>query len=142
MQSPSYARRSVALGEIVTVGLPFCVFKLITGLLAVDTAIAPVGYALLALGAVDAVLNVANLGALLVAKRRTGAVCVAELALRGELGLAVDMFLAFSLVAIVIGGGLIARVPAWALSIWNIAVVLNVIGAGAGRLLGALRVRG
>ena len=56
-----------------------------------------------------------------------------------ELGLAVDVFLSFALVAIVIAFGLLLRVPAWALPIWNLAVVLNVLGAGAGRLFVALR---
>lgn len=120
-------------------GLPFCVFKLLTGWILVDP-VAPLGYALLALGAVDAVLNMVNLVALLAAQRRAGPVCVAELAFR-DLGLAVDVFVSFGLVAIVIGAGWLSRAPAWAVPLWNIAVVLNVLGAGTGRLLGAIRSR-
>ncbi|MBX3155328.1 MAG: hypothetical protein KF773_04980 [Deltaproteobacteria bacterium] len=125
--------------EILTVGIPFCVFKLVTGLIAIESPFAVLGYVLVALGALDLALNAGNLVALLVAHRRIGAVCTAELALRGELGLAVDVFVSFGLVAIVVGFGLIARMPAWALPIWNLAVVLNVLGAGGGRLLASVR---
>jgi hypothetical protein len=126
--------------EILTVGLPFCVFKLLTGAIALSTpSLAPLGYALLALGVVDGALNVVNLVALLVARRRVSGLCLADVALGGELGLAVDVFLSFGLVAIVIGFGLLLRIPPWALPIWNIAVVLNVLGAGIGRLFTALR---
>ncbi len=130
--------------EILTVGIPFCVFKLLTGVIAVRSAsLAPIGYALLALGSVDLLLNVANLLSLLVTHKRIGAVCLSDVLLRrfgdSELGLAVDVFISFGLVAIVIGFGLLLRVPTWALPIWNLAVVLNVLGAGVGRLFVALR---
>jgi hypothetical protein len=130
--------------EILTVGIPFCVFKLLTGVIALRSpALAPAGYALLALGSVDLLMNVANLIALLVTRKRLGAVCLSEVVLRrfgdSELGLAVDVFLSFGLVAIVVGFGLLLRVPDWALPIWNLAVVLNVLGAGVGRLFAALR---
>ncbi|HEX7701504.1 MAG TPA: hypothetical protein VF403_12295 [Kofleriaceae bacterium] len=127
--------------EILTVGLPFCAFKLVTGLIALDTAFAPLGYALLALGTVDLVFNALNLVALVAAHRRLTGACLAELVLRGrhDLALALDVFLSFSLVAAVVGLGLIVRIPAWAMPIWNFAVVLNVLGAGIGRLFSAVR---
>lgn len=117
--------------EILTVGMPFAAFKLLTGLIAG----APAGYALIALGAIDAVLNLINLLSLVAVHRRTAPVCVLGLVLRGDLGLAADVFVSFALVAIVVGAGLLGRLPAWALPVWNIAVVLNVLGAGAGRLV-------
>jgi hypothetical protein len=133
--------------EVITVGLPFCVFKLLTGLIALGMpGLAPLGYALLALGALDTALNLINLLALLTVHRRLSAVCVTDVVvrrLRGssdtELGLALDVFLSFSLVAVVIGFGLLLRIPGWALAVWNVAVVLNVVGAGVGRLLAAMR---
>lgn len=133
--------------EVVTVGLPFCAFKLLTGLMALGSPLAPLGVVLLALGAVDLALNAANLLALIIAHRRAGAVCLADAALtrRGrspELALALDMFLSFALVAAVVGLGLLGRLPGWGLATWNAAVVLNVLSAGAGRVLGALRPAG
>ncbi|MEZ4365204.1 MAG: hypothetical protein R2939_02815 [Kofleriaceae bacterium] len=146
---PSSLRRWVLPAtEILTVGLPFCAFKLLTGLIALSSSVAaPVGYVLLGWGAVDLVLNLVNLGALLLRHRRVGAVCLTELALRrlgratahADLGLAVDVFLAFGLVALVVGLGWLRRLGAEAVIVWNLAVVLNVLGAGVGRLVGALR---
>lgn len=134
--------------EVLTVGLPFCAFKLLTGEIAVSTAsFAPVGYALLALGFVDLVLNTLNLAALLTVHRRVSSVCFVELVLRArgrrsDVGLAIDVFVSFGLVAMVVGFGWIARIPGSALPVWNLAVVLNVLGAGVGRLLTALPRRG
>lgn len=133
----SLQRWVVPTGEILTVGIPFCVFKLVTGLVALDTT--PAGYALIALGSIDLVLNTINLIALLILRRRVSGVCLADVLLRDGLGLAVDVFVSFGLVAIVIGTGLLRDAPAWTLPIWNLAVVLNVLGAGVGRLVGALR---
>jgi hypothetical protein len=132
--------------EVVTVGLPFCVFKLLTGLILIGTALAPLGVGLIALGAIDLVLNGLNLATLLTAHRRVSGVCLADVLLgRGaaerELALALDMFLSFALVAAVVGFGLLLRLPAWALTLWNLAVVLNVLGAGIGRLVAALGAR-
>ncbi|HEY4244705.1 MAG TPA: hypothetical protein VGM88_33050 [Kofleriaceae bacterium] len=137
--------RVAAIAEILTVGLPFCIFKLLTGAIALDTAAAPLGYALIALGAIDAVLNLVNLASIIAANRRIGGVCLADLAARrlggGDLGLAIDVFLSFALVAAVVGGSLFARMPAGTLVWWNWAVVANVLGAGIGRLFAALRER-
>jgi hypothetical protein len=142
--SPSVRAWAAPAAEVVTVGLPFCAFKLLTGLMALGTPLAPLGVGLIVLGAIDLALNATNLLVLLVAHRRAGAVCLADVALtrRGgnpELALALDMFLSFALVAVVVGFGLLGRLPAWGLATWNAAVVLNVLGAGAGRVLGALR---
>ncbi len=127
---------TVPSAEILTVGIPFCAFKIFTGMIAG----APFGYALLVLGAIDLMLNLVNLIALVTIHRRLAPVCVLALVLRKhEIGLAVDVFFSFTLVAIVVGASLLGQLPGWALTIWNIAVVLNVLGAGVGRLLGAVR---
>ena len=130
--------------EVFTVGLPFCAFKLLTGMIAVRSSLAPLGFALVALGLVDLVLNTFNLVALITVRRRVSGVCFVELALRllgrrADVGLAIDVFVSFGLVAAVVGLGLIPRIPVWALPLWNLAVVLNVLGAGVGRLISALR---
>ncbi len=145
MSSPPTQRWLLAAVEVFTVGLPFCAFKLLTGEIALRSAsLAPLGYALLALGLVDLVLNTFNLAALVIVHRRVSSVCVVELVLRlvgrrADVGLAIDVFLSFGLVAVVVGFGLILRIPPWALPLWNLAVVLNVLGAGVGRLFTVLR---
>lgn len=128
----------------MTVGLPFCAFKALTGVILLGS---PLAYVLLALGAIDLALNAVNLVALLTVQRRVAGVCLTDVALHRlagraapeDLGLAIDVFLSFALVALVIGLGLLRHLPAWALLTWNAAVVLNVLGAGVGRLFAALR---
>lgn len=137
----------VPVAEILTVGLPFCVFKVLTGLVLLRVpALVPLGYALMGLGAVDTVFNIVNLGSLALRRCHATDVCLTDFLLRRlrrtkayeDLGSAVDVFLSFALVAVVVGLGLLLWMPGWALSTWNVAVVLNVLGAGIGRLLAAL----
>lgn len=139
--------RLVPLAEVVTVGLPFCAFKLLTGLVLLQLpAFRVLGFLLLACGAVDLLINLLNVGSLAFTGRRVLGVCLTDVLLRSrertDLGIALDVFLSFGLVAVVIGGGLLLRLPGWALACWNAAVILNVLGAGIGRLLSALRRRG
>lgn len=145
--SPS-ASRFVPLSEVVTVGLPFCAFKILTGLILLATpGVRWLGYALILLGAIDLALNLVNLASLALRNRRLGGVCLTDIlqrrsgrgASRQDLGIAFDVFLSFGLVALVIGFGLLSRLPKETLPLWNVAVVLNVLGAGIGRLLSALR---
>lgn len=142
----------MASAEIVSVGLPFCSFKLLTGLVLLATrtpSLRVLGYALLGLGAIDLALNVVNLVSLVTRRRRASGVCLLDLVVRrleksehpSDLGIALDVFLSFALVAVVVGFGVIPRIPAWALPIWNLSVVLNVLGAGIGRLLSSLQQR-
>jgi len=139
---------ALSLAEVVTVGFPFCAFKVLTGVILLSTPAGALGYALIALGAIDFAFNAANFGSILLFRRRTPSVCLTDfvvLRVRGEaqrdLGLAVDVFLSFGLVAVVVGAGWIPRLPSWALGTWNAAVVLNVLGAGVGRLLSAIHRR-
>jgi hypothetical protein len=139
------------LFEVVTVGLPFSTFKHVVGEHLI--AATPLGWGLLALGGVDLVMNVGNAVGLVVRGRPFGPLCLLHgLARRlgsasssttserqGELGLAVDMALAFMLVAGMIAAGQIGLLSAAALSWWNGAVILNVLGAGALRLVDAAR---
>lgn len=139
--------RTLTLVEILTVGLPFCVFKLACGVpLLARPHVAAVGWALIALGVADAALNGLNgvwVGAL--GRRRLPVCCLQALliALRpsarsGNVGTALDMMLSFTLVAAMIGSGALGLLPPRWLSAWNVAVVLNVLGAGALRLADAL----
>lgn len=134
--------------EILTVGLPFCVFKIISGVIALSLPwFWPAGYALIALGVIDLLFNAVNLGSLLFLHRRATSVCLSDLLVQkikrgapdAELGLALDVFLSFALVALVVGAGGIGHMSARELALWNTAVVLNVLGAGIGRLMSALR---
>lgn len=137
-------RRSVQCFEIVTVGLPFCAFKVLTGVLLLGMrGLAAVGGALVVLGALDLVINLVNLGALLVGRPRPLGTCLLEIAMRRwrptradwhEVGVSADVMFAFALVALVIGGGFFPSLPPLGRLLWSLSTVLNVLGAGLGRL--------
>ena len=129
-----------AVFEILTVGLPFCAFKLIAGIaLSQDW--------LTAWGIADTLINTINLVWLLTARRRVTEVCLLSLLVRllrrparehmarwQDLGAAGDMFLSFAIVAFMLGGGFLPGLPPWHLKAWNLSVILNVLGAGSMRL--------
>ncbi|MDE2290899.1 MAG: hypothetical protein KGL53_02345 [Elusimicrobia bacterium] len=139
--------------EVLTVGLPFCAFKALVGL-SLQGAAAPwraLGDALLALGAVDLLLNLANLAGLLARRRRVVDACLLGLAAKPlvrrpgpswrkeDLGNSVDVLLAMSLVAYMIGAGRLGGLAPGPLAVWNVSVILNVLGAGLLRLAGSWR---
>ena len=135
--------------ELLTVGLPFCGFKVLTGLsLAGSGTLLPaalLGAFLVLLGVLDAIVNGVNLAGLLVSGRRPLAACSLALAMRPlgkpagpphkwhELGSSLDVLLSFALVALMIGAGRLRSMPAGRLAVWNACVILNVLGAGLGR---------
>lgn len=133
--------------EVLTVGLPFCGFKILAGL----SLGGPIGLGLVALGVLDAVINGINLLGLLVNRRRPMAACtltLATLLLRGasasrqkwlDLGNSLDVLLAFVLVATMIAYGRLGSMPRESLAVWNACVILNVLGAGLGRFSASLR---
>ena len=150
------------LFEVVTVGLPFSTFKLVVGTHLIAATL--LGWPLLALGVVDLVMNAGNAVGLVVRGRPFLPLCLLHGVARrvasssssspssspssssslsterhGELGLAVDMALAVVLVAGMIALGQIGQLSSTALSWWNGAVILNVLGAGALRLVDAAR---
>jgi hypothetical protein len=140
--------------EVLTVGLPFCVFKFAAGgvLLGDGGFRAGLGSVLLALGAVDALFNLINLGSLLASRRRVLDACVLSVAAHRlwpaarkeswvlrDLGNSLDVFLSFTLVAYMIGAGRLVDLPPRVLGCWSVAVVFNVLGAGLGRLAESLR---
>lgn len=133
------------LFDVITIGLPFCVFKITAGLFFGQ-------YWLIALGLIDLFINAANLFSLLLKKRRIFDSCL--LAWVGyqfvkkaqenkhnwqELGESIDVLLSFIIVAFVIGLGHITNFNASSVWWWNLAVVLNVLGAGSARLIASIK---
>ncbi len=143
MASP-LARRLLALFEVVTVGLPFGAFKILSGLAVLGRpGLGAIGWALVGLGAIDLALNSINLLPLAAGRPRVVGVCLTEVLLgrkRGwnDLGISADVMLSFGLVAAMIGFGLLPSLSPTARQIWNVAVILNVLGAGLGRLSSSL----
>ena len=126
--------KTAAILEIITVGLPFCTFKLLAGVL-----LGRWGVPFFALCALDLVCNLGNLVSVPLVGRRVFPVCTVNLLLqclgrRGqawqEMASAVDLFLSFAIVAIVIGAGFLKRFSPVEMCAWNVAVIANVLGAG------------
>lgn len=140
------------VAEVVTVGLPFCVFKGLVGALFWRSGYPVPGAVLLALCLSDSLINLVNLGALVFWRRRALSACtLAVIVLRlrvfatspneyvKDLGNSLDMLLSFTLVAAMVGLGKIPSFPPEHLRIWNGAVVLQVLGAGLSRVGASFR---
>jgi hypothetical protein len=56
-----------------------------------------------------------------------------------DFGNSLDVFLSFSLVAIMIGGDYLKLLPQNHMMVWNISVILNVFGAGYGRIMNSIQ---
>ncbi|PIR18700.1 MAG: hypothetical protein COV48_06060 [Elusimicrobia bacterium CG11_big_fil_rev_8_21_14_0_20_64_6] len=140
------------LFEVLTVGLPFCGFKILTGVsLAAAAPLQTLGTALIVLGVFDGAINIVNLLGLIASGRRPIAACSLALATRPwsrasgarrkwtDLGNSLDVLLSFGLVSLMIGYGRLGSMPAGNLAVWNTCVILNVLGAGLGRFSDCLR---
>lgn len=140
------------VAEVITVGLPFCVFKGLVGALLWRAGHVVPAAPLLLLCVSDSLINLVNLGALFFWRRRALSACtLAVIVVRlrvfatspneyvKDLGNSLDMLLSFSLVAAMVGLGKIPSLPADHLRIWNAAVVLQVLGAGLSRVGASFR---
>lgn len=129
-----------ALFEIITVGLPFCAFKIIAGI-----GLSQIW--LTAWGAIDLTMNAVNLIWVIVRRERLVDVCLLALILRvirkplrdeqsgwQNLGKSADVLFSFLLVALMLGGGFLGTLAPAQLKLWNMSVILNVLGAGSSRL--------
>lgn len=139
--------------EVITVGFPFCAFKIMTGLWLQGGGPAArlAGWALLALGTLDLVINTVNLVGLAALRRRVVEPCVLAMGaglLRKptspawtwqDLGNSLDVLLAMSLVAYMIAVQALAGFPEGMRHLWNACVILDVMGAGLSRFGGSLK---
>ncbi|MBI2362019.1 MAG: hypothetical protein HYV15_01360 [Elusimicrobia bacterium] len=139
--------------EVVTVGLPFCVFKLLTGLWLLDggAGARALGWALLVLGGLDLLINTANLLSLVFLRRRALEPCLFAMAAKAlgrssgpawtwqDLGNSLDVLLAMSIVAYMIAVQAQAGFPEARRHLWNACVILDVMGAGLTRFGGSLK---
>ncbi|MFO0660157.1 MAG: hypothetical protein U0165_10045 [Polyangiaceae bacterium] len=139
--------RAMSVLETVTVGLPFSAFKALFGLWCASVAgLNVLGVTLGLIALVDLGFNLVNLVSLAISGKRAVAICFVSWVLgrlrptqkSDNLGAAIDTVFAFSLVAIAVGAGFLRTFAPLALSAWNFAVVVNVLGAGLSRLASEL----
>ena len=135
--------RVLVFVEAATIGVPFAVFKIVSGAALIGLgAPAVLGWPLLALGVLDALVNLLNAVVVALFGARLLPICVLDILLirrRKGLGPALDMMLSFSLVAAMIGTGHIGELSPASLQAWNLAVICSVLGAGALRVVTATR---
>lgn len=133
------------LFDILTIGFPFCVFKITAGLHFNQ-------WWLVALGGIDLIINLFNFISMITIKKKLFNTCLLSfLCYRfissapadknnwQELGESLDVALAFIIVAYVIGSGEIVLFDSSLVVYWNWAVVLNVLGAGSARLISSIQ---
>ena len=138
--------------EVLSVGLPFCVFKIAAGAALRCGDWRAAGTALIALGAVDLLFNGANLAGLVLIRRRVLDACLFSFVARSfqasarksrrtlqDLGNSLDVLISFSLVAYMVGAGRFRILTPRLLTFWNAAVVCNVLGAGLARFTESVR---
>lgn len=132
--------KSARVIEIISVGFPYCAYKIVSGLALLKES--PAGWLLVGLGVLDTFMNLINLAAF---GRPVFGICTLHwMATRisprfSDLGVATDVCLSCGLVASMIALRALRVLGPDALQVWNLAVVLNVLGAGFGRLSSSLR---
>ncbi len=145
---------------IITIGFPFIIYKALMGYVAIKTLPSPVswiaGIILLGMAAVDLVMNLLNLGGLVLLRRPLTDTCLLAWLFnrflgrqvspkrRGHpvlysLGGAVDTLLSFSLVAMMVGLNLFGYLSTSLAHVWSMATVTNILGAGLARTSMAIR---
>lgn len=138
--------------EVLSVGLPFCVFKFAGGVVFASMGWGAAAKALFALGAADLLFNGANFTGLVLIRRRVLDACFLSFTARlllgatgkslralQDFGNSLDVLISFSLVAYLVGANRLGLLPPELLTLWNGAVVLNVLGAGLGRFTDSVR---
>jgi hypothetical protein len=146
-------RKRIAQIGFITIGLPFAAFKILFGLtmpvLWPGKAAVIGGGALVVLGILDLIVNALNSAFMLFRGRLLTQVCLLAILFdllgkkqpdttkirSADFGTALDVMLSFSLVALCVGLGLLPRFGENERLLWNLSVVVNVIGAGVSRLM-------
>lgn len=148
-------RKRIAQIGFITIGLPFAAFKILFGLAMPNiwpgNLFYALGIALVALGIADLVVNALNSLSYLFRARALMQVCVLanifhlfgrkeipghEHRIRSaDFGTALDVMLSFTLVALAVGLNLLPRFGESERQLWNLSVVINVLGAGVSRIM-------
>ena len=129
------------IAEVITVGFPFCGFKILSGIAVLShpaAIIQGLGLVVLGLGVFDLVINLVNFVGLMLWRRRLLETCTFSLLLKkffnnSDMGNSLDVLLSFVLVALMIAFGKLSELNPQQLFIWNLCVIFNVLGAGLNR---------
>ena len=127
--------------EVLTIGVPFCVFKLLFGVLGVrigteqQSGLLILGWLVITWAAVDLLMNLARVFFQLVGRESPLEYCTiaqaGRLLKRSRLFLAIDTFLSFFIICFVLWSGWIVRLSQFESYLWYAATTLNLISLAA-----------
>ena len=127
-------RDTQSLFLALTIGFPFCIFKVLCGRIAFDSGHIIVGALLCLWGAVDFILNLTRLTQGFIGVKKKIEFCllalIGKIFNHGPLFLAVDTFLAFSIICLVLWTGWITKLTAMELKFWLAATSINLLSVG------------
>lgn len=122
-QSPAF--------QALTIGVPFCAFKLLFGLMSTRFGLLALGYAVLLWATVDLLMNLTRVVYDLAGRESPIEYCTiaqaGRLFKRPRLFLALDTFLSFSIICIALWSGWIKLLSPLESYIWYAATTLNLI---------------
>jgi hypothetical protein len=122
-QSPSF--------QALTIGVPFCAFKLLFGLMIIRFGLLIFGYAIILWASADLLMNFARVFFDLAGHESPVEYCTIAQAGRvfgrPRLFLAIDTFLSFGIICIALWSGWIKLLNPWESFIWYAATTLNLI---------------
>ena len=122
----------------ITIGIPFCIFKYLFGLLAVRVGLGQGNFFLILLGriviiwaAIDFFMNLARILFNLLSRRPMVEFCliaqIGRIFKRSSLFLAIDTLLSFSIICFVLWSGWIKNLNLYESYLWYAATTLNLI---------------
>jgi hypothetical protein len=126
--------------QALTIGVPFCIFKLLFGLLALRTgspsvSLSILGWLVIAWALADLLLNLARVFFHLAGREAPLEYCtiaeVGRLFMRPKLFLAIDTLITFSIICFVLWSGWIMRLSQGESYLWYAATTLNLISISA-----------
>jgi hypothetical protein len=122
-QSPSF--------QALTIGVPFCAFKLLFGLMSMRFGLLALGYAIIFWASADLLMNLARAFYDLAGRESPVEYCTIAQAGRifgrPRLFLALDTFLSFSIICLALWSGWIKLLSPWESYLWYAATTLNLI---------------
>lgn len=115
----------------LTIGFPFCIFKIVCGRVAVDSGYNIIGYILCFWGGIDFILNLIRIIQGFLGVKKKVQFCFLEVVgsffKQGPIFLAVDTFLAFSIICHVLWTGWIRKLTDIELNLWLAATTVNLL---------------
>ncbi len=122
-QSPAF--------QALTIGVPFCAFKLLFGLMSIRFGLLTLGYTVILWASADLFMNLMRVFYDLAGRESPVEYCtiaqVGRIFGRPRLFLALDTFLSFSIICLALWSGWIKLLSSWESYLWYAATTLNLI---------------